>query len=104
MTAPAQAVVVAPARPRTRGECVNGPRPCPWRACRFHLGDHGRESCALDVAARGGITLAEVGDVIGVTREWVRQIEVGAIRKLRENGLLEFLSSDGDAEEPSSEE
>jgi hypothetical protein len=26
-----------PARPRTRGDCVNGPRPCPWVGCRHHL-------------------------------------------------------------------
>lgn len=24
-------------RPRTRGECVGGPRPCPWVGCRYHL-------------------------------------------------------------------
>lgn len=28
---------VAAQRPRTRGECVNGPRPCPWVSCRYHL-------------------------------------------------------------------
>src|SRR5581483_1287305 len=26
-----------PPRPRTRGECVDGPRPCPWVGCRHHL-------------------------------------------------------------------
>lgn len=25
------------ARPRTRGECADGPRPCPWLSCRHHL-------------------------------------------------------------------
>jgi hypothetical protein len=24
-------------RPRTRAECVDGPRPCPWAGCRWHL-------------------------------------------------------------------
>lgn len=24
-------------RPRTRGECKDGPRPCPWVSCRHHL-------------------------------------------------------------------
>lgn len=28
---------VLPERPRTRGDCVNGIRPCPWIACRYHL-------------------------------------------------------------------
>src|ERR1019366_2346037 len=24
-------------RPKTRGDCVDGPRPCPWAGCRQHL-------------------------------------------------------------------
>ena len=24
-------------RPRTRGDCVNGIRPCPWVGCGHHL-------------------------------------------------------------------
>lgn len=24
-------------RPKTRGDCVNGPRPCPWVSCRHHM-------------------------------------------------------------------
>lgn len=23
-------------RPKTRGDCMTGPRPCPWLACRYH--------------------------------------------------------------------
>lgn len=26
-----------PGRPRTRGDCAAGPRPCPWISCRHHL-------------------------------------------------------------------
>jgi sigma-70-like protein len=26
-----------PSRPKTRGDCVDGPRPCPWVSCRYHL-------------------------------------------------------------------
>jgi hypothetical protein len=25
-------------RPRTRGDCIDGPRPCPFAGCRWHLG------------------------------------------------------------------
>lgn len=24
-------------RPKTRGDCINGPRPCPWIGCEYHL-------------------------------------------------------------------
>lgn len=87
-------------RPRTRAECVNGPRPCPWVGCRHNLYldvtaggalalvDAQREpwdvargpSCALDLAdEHGGMTLEEVAQVMGITRERVRQIERAAM-------------------------
>lgn len=84
-------------RPRTRGECVDGVRPCPWALCRYHLYvdvkeksgslhfnhpdieiDQLKESCALDVADRGGATLEAVGQLLGVSMERGRQIEVMA--------------------------
>jgi hypothetical protein len=90
------------ALPATRAECENGPRPCPHVSCKFHLyldvnPETGSiklnfphlepweltESCALDVAERGGITLEEVGTIVNLTRERVRQVEVRATAKLR---------------------
>ena len=99
-------------RPATRGECVDGQRPCPFAACKYHLyldvlPKTGaiklnfpdlevwelRESCALDVADRGGTTLENVGVLLNLTRERIRQFEtlalariarVGAMAKLRE--------------------
>ncbi|MCA9523025.1 MAG: DNA-binding protein [Myxococcales bacterium] len=90
-------------RPRTRGECLNGVRPCPYVACKFHLyldvnPDTGSiklnfpdlevwempETCALDVADRGGITLEDVGEILNLTRERIRQVEVRGLEKLRE--------------------
>jgi hypothetical protein len=91
-----------PERPRTRGDCVGGERPCPWVGCRYHLYLHvnpetGRiamaypdlepdeigESCSLDVADRGGVTLEEVGAIMGLTRERIRQVQVTGLVKLR---------------------
>lgn len=93
-------------RPRTRGECRDGPRPCPWRGCRYHLwldvgpcssaaGGHGRgsirewdhpedgDSCALDVAERGGCTLQECADLWCVSRQRIEQIERVALEQCR---------------------
>ena len=88
--------------PRTRAECKDGLRPCPYVRCRHHLyldvnPDTGsiklnfphlkvwemRETCALDVADRGGATLEEVGDIMNLTRERVRQVEVFGLLKLK---------------------
>lgn len=88
-------------KPRTREECYDGPRPCPFVSCRHHLfidvsprtgaiklnfpdlevWDMG-ESCALDVADRGGTTLEDVGAIMNLTRERIRQVEVKALAKL----------------------
>jgi DNA-directed RNA polymerase sigma subunit (sigma70/sigma32) len=39
--------------------------------------------CALAVANEGAHTLEEIAEILGVTRERVRQIEEAAIAKLR---------------------
>lgn len=86
-------------RPKTRGDCEGGERPCPWFGCRYHLGlevskvgsvavredilDSGEDTCALDVAEQGGLTLVLVGDLLRVTRERSRQIEEKALRKVK---------------------
>lgn len=113
-------------RPRTRGECIGRPRPCPWVSCKYHLlasvGEKGSlelslddggsrkisprssygsaaaigmvdraverldempETCALDVADGGALILEEVGDILGVTRERVWQLEAAALVRLR---------------------
>ena len=88
-------------KPRARGECVDGPRPCPYVSCQHHL--HldvsprtgaiklnfpdlevwdMNETCALDVADRGGTTLEDVGAIMNLTRERIRQVEVKALAKL----------------------
>lgn len=96
-------------RPSSRDTCAKGPRPCPWVSCKFHLyldvnPDTGSiklnfpdlevwemaETCALDVADRGGITLEEVGEILNLTRERIRQVEVHGLGKLSDeySGIL----------------
>jgi hypothetical protein len=45
--------------------------------------DELEETCALDVAERGGVTLEEVGAILNLTRERVRQIECRGAAKCR---------------------
>ena len=40
------------------------------------------ETCALDIADRGGITLEEVGEIMNLTRKRVRQVETTGLDKL----------------------
>jgi hypothetical protein len=104
-------------RPRARSECVNGPRPCLFVSCKHHLfldvnPETGsvklnfpdkevwelEETCALDIAERGGITLEEVGEILNLTRERIRQLEVDALKKMKDEGskheLDEFVGWD----------
>src|SRR6478735_7264762 len=64
--------------------------------CRYHLahrqpGEHHVDplrDCALSVANEGPHTLEEVAQISGVTREWVRQLEVSALEKLAGSAVL----------------
>ncbi len=84
-----------------RASASDGPRPCPFVSCKHHLfldvsARTGaiklnfpdlevwemNETCALDVADRGGTTLEEVGAIMNLTRERIRQVEVKGLAKL----------------------
>lgn len=99
-------------RPSTRKECQNTQRPCPFVSCKFHLyldvnPQTGSikvnfphlevwempETCALDIADRGGTTLEEVGDIINLTRERIRQVEAIGLAKLKGAGIRLNLQS-----------
>jgi hypothetical protein len=90
-------------RPRTRGECADGPRPCPWASCRHNLAvdvvddlrrhgappeviEHeipdGRPSCALDVADEGAEDGPAVADMLGVSRQFIHLIVETALTRL----------------------
>lgn len=93
------------AKPQKRDDCLNGAlsmRPCPFVSCSQHLylevnEDNGniklnfptlevwelRETCALDVADRGGRPHAELAKILGITRYYSGLIEKKIARKLR---------------------
>lgn len=92
-------------RPRTRADCLPGgcneQRPCPWVSCKYSLyldvtkigslrlnypelgPEDMAESCALDIADRGGIMLEEVGALLRIVRERVRQVEFHALLTIK---------------------
>lgn len=89
-------------RPASRGDCAEMDRPCPFVGCKYHLyidvhpvrGSikvnfpdvevwEMTETCALDIADRGGITLEDVGQIMNLTRERVRQLETAGLAKLQ---------------------
>jgi hypothetical protein len=91
-------------RPMSRQECTQMHRPCPFVSCSHHLyldvnPETGAiklnfphlevwemaETCSLDVADRGGITLEEVGAILNLTRERIRQVEVRGLAKIKDS-------------------
>jgi hypothetical protein len=99
-------------RPAERSQCRDAPRPCPWVSCKHHLyldvnPETGsiklnfpdlevwdmKETCSLDIADRNGITLEEVGEIMNLTRERIRQVEVRGLLKLK---MMSPIGGDGD--------
>jgi hypothetical protein len=97
-------------RPRCRADCQSVERPCPFVSCEHHLyldvnPNSGAiklnfphlevwemaETCSLDVADRGGITLEEVGAILNLTRERIRQVEVRGLGKIRDQSDDDFV-------------
>jgi hypothetical protein len=103
-----------PVRPLTRGQCVDGARPCPFVTCRFNLyldvlatssiklnfpdlePDEMTESCALDIADKGGASLEDVARVMNMTRERVRQMESQALAKIKRGDVTALQELDDD--------
>lgn len=87
------------AGPRTRADCIDGPRPCPWVGCRYHLArdvspagarvrvrDPGSldETCALDVADRGPQSPPDIAALMGLGETMVFEALASGLRKMQE--------------------
>jgi hypothetical protein len=101
-------------RPRTRADCMNGPRPCPFVSCPHHrylsvnprngsivlhcpsvLPWEMEDSCLLDVIDRGGeMTLASIGKLHNVTKERIRQVVASGEANLKARCLQHGLTPD----------
>ncbi len=87
-------------KPRNRGECLKSFRPCPFVGCRFHLyldilpkgkirynfphlePHEMKDSCALDIADKGGISLEKLAKATNLTRERCRQVIQATQKKI----------------------
>ena len=99
-------------RPGTRGVCRGGTRPCPFIGCRHHLylnpeRWHNKqtmlcnfpdwepwdlpETCALDVAERGGIDIVEIGILMNLSKSGVEKILHRALARVKQEVDPEFL-------------
>lgn len=100
-------------RPTTRADCAEVERPCPYVGCRFHLYldvvpktgaikfnrpdipvdelERMPATCALDVAEAGGHKLEDVGALLNVTRERIRQVQDRILAKLERHPVLRRL-------------
>jgi hypothetical protein len=96
-------------RPTTRSQCVDVPRPCPFVSCRSNLyldvtkqgwlkpnfpnlqpGEM-KESCARDVAERGGVEMHELGPLLNLTQAGVAKIVDSGLRKVAAHVAPEAL-------------
>jgi len=93
-------------KPKIRADCERVERPCPYVSCRYNLflevtrngsikqtfgdlePDGMAESCALDVADRGGATLEEVARCFNISQERARQLQKMFLARLRYDTLL----------------
>ncbi len=112
-------------RPKTRADCLEMERPCPFVSCRHHLyidvsKDGGLtmavpelelwemiDTCSLDVAEEGsvpgtgegdGLTLESVALIYGLSRERIRQVETVGLHKLEKKlrtALPEYVAEYG---------
>lgn len=110
-------------KPSNYSECLSLglglTQPCPYRECRYHLvegkrqrtysgqlcrstreADDGLETCALAVAQDGGLTGAEVGAMLGISRQRAEQIEATALLKIRKRLIALDRESAHDSQRP----
>ena len=98
-------------RPRTRADCANIPRPCPFVGCRYHLyldvmkrglvfNFPDREvwelehSCALDLAdaTKGkGNTTTRIGEIMGWSKQNASQTVLRAVQLIKERVHLRVV-------------
>jgi hypothetical protein len=86
----------------TGGKCMAKTEPCMVEHCRHHLysdmkpeqielSTKPKVRCTLKLGNCGGMTLSEVGAMMGLTRERIRQIECRALIHLARKPMAKHL-------------
>lgn len=78
-------MVIGSPAPRTRDDCVDEPRPCPWASCRHHL--------LLEVAPRTGSIKTNPAASMSVGRpawEWSERETTAALESLPSTCALDI--------------
>lgn len=80
-------------REETKGRCLIAPSMRSCDVCRHALPvqPDGTERCVLVLSNRGPFTLEEIGQMMGLTRERIRQIEQSAMRKLAKRSSVKLM-------------
>ena len=74
---------------------------CQNYSCEWQLKNESFFNCTWVACNHGPFTLEEVGNMMGVTRERIRQIENKALRKLKHDKRRDFFEGFCDDHEPS---
>lgn len=62
--------------------------PCERKECRYWISHQSAVNCTLVAASKGPMTLQEIGEIIGVTRMRVCQLEKKIINEIKDDAEM----------------
>ena len=88
MSTSKQLVESTPTMPRTRGECADGPRPCPWVRCRHHLALDVTHVGTMRLRGGSGDSLRTSDTATDLVRSWIDEA-AAAVLEMRDTCALD---------------
>jgi DNA-directed RNA polymerase specialized sigma subunit len=74
-------------------ECMRAKKRCKKTDCRHYIEYEDEYNCTLvSIYENGPMTLRQVGERIGVSFARIKQIEVKALKKIKNSSLISFLN------------